>query len=190
MDEDEEEEEEGGGMEDIATLPSTQTRPAADVTMPMGNSVIASITTVLNHRIVNLSLMLHIIFTIVTCKILTNSIFAIAEIAARALGKPIVSTPMPHSFSLEDAAATCGADGHSVHEQEARPLPALLPICRWSLSLSLWCPWCSRLCDARHVYVMAPFHSHAMRACACIWYFACARVYVCLCVHVCVHAHI
>ena len=39
MDEDEEEdeEEEGGGGEDIATLPSTQTRPAADVTMPLSN---------------------------------------------------------------------------------------------------------------------------------------------------------
>ena len=53
----------------------------------MDNSVIATTTTVVNHRIVSLSLMLHLIVAMVTCKILivaVNSIFAVAKIVAHA----------------------------------------------------------------------------------------------------------
>ena len=53
----------------------------------MDNFVIAATTTVVNHRLVSLSFMLHLIVAMVTCKILivaVNSIFAVATSVAHA----------------------------------------------------------------------------------------------------------
>ena len=214
-----------GGHPDAATLPSTQTHPAADVTMAIINSdangqlryhhyhnhrqppnceLVTHAASYRRHRHLQNPYrhrQLHLCHCQNRCTC--------------ALGKPIVSIPMPHLFSLEDAAATSGANGHSVHEQAARPLPAPLPMCRWLLSSSLWCPWCChRLCGVRGVFVfamcgiiLASFHSYAMcvwactcarggmrmvsHAWACVWSFACACVYVrllaCVCVCACMH---
>ena len=138
----------------------------------MDNSVIATTTTVVNHRIVSFSLMLHLIVAMVTCKILivavnsifckilivaVNSIFAVAKIVAHAtLAKKIVSVPMPDLFSLEDAAVASGANGHRAGSTPAPGAVAnvsvvvvIVPVVSVVFSFS------RHVCGRAHVHMMA-----------------------------------
>ena len=103
-------------------------------------------------------------------------------------------------FSLEDAAATSGANGHLVHEQAARPL--------WRRCQCVG-GRCHRLCGVRGVFVLTPcvwacacvrdgtfIVSHAWArvlsfACACLLVRLLARACVCVCKHAfatsCIH---